>query len=417
MEISVPADFFSRQTPKSLQSFQAIAGCINESQLNQEILNLTTGELTERIKQQALRAGFDNSAVCPAIRLDAYPRFQEWLQRGYAGKMHYLEARAEAYANPQQVMEGVRSLLVLTTNYRTVEPQPPQPGQGRVSRYAWGNRDYHDVIHERLKALCRWITTHYPHSRNRGVVDTAPLLERQFAQLAGLGWQGKNTLLLNQQTGSLFFLAVVLTDLELVYDLPHAADHCGTCRACLDACPTDAFPEPYVLDARKCISYLTIELREPIPSELRDKMANWLFGCDVCQDVCPWNHRAPLSDLLEFYPAPDNNPVDLCALFRLDDAAFRRRFRQSPLWRSKRQGILRNAAILLGTQRLEASTSALVSGLNDVEPLVRGASAWALGRLTNQAAHEALCRRHVVEANDGVAGEIRDALANWQGTP
>ena len=193
-------------------------------------------------------------------------RLDEWLAAGYAGQMHYLADRREAYGDPNRVLDGVRSIVMLAMNYRTAEPAKPQAGEGRVSRYAWGDADYHDLIHERLDQLAEFLRSSVPEARVRGVVDTAPLLEREFAQLAGLGWIGKNTLLLNRDEGSWFFLAALLTDIELAYDSPHETDHCGTCRACLDACPTDAFPQPYVLDASRCISYLTIELRDAIPT-------------------------------------------------------------------------------------------------------------------------------------------------------
>jgi len=243
------------------------------------------------------------------------------------------------------------------------------------------------------------------------VVDTAPLLEREFAQLAGLGWIGKNTLLLNRQNGSLFFLAALLTDAELQYDNAQQTDHCGTCRACLDACPTNAFPQPYVLDASRCISYLTIELRSPIPAELRAGMGEWVFGCDVCQDVCPWNTKAPLSSEAAFQPRAASDPLDLIALFELDDDAFRARFRDTPLWRPRRRGMLRNAAIVLGNRPLEAAIPALVRGLNDEEPLVRGACAWALGRYDDREAVSALEQRLAIESDTQVRTEIQAALS------
>jgi epoxyqueuosine reductase len=229
--------------------------------------------------------------------------------------------------------------------------------------------------------------------------------------LAGLGWVGKNTLLLNRRLGSWFFLAALLTDVQLEPDEPHTADHCGTCRACLDACPTGAFVEPYVLDSRRCISYLTIELREPVPEELRSGVGEWLFGCDVCQDVCPWNRRPPHTSEPVFSPSEGANPVDLAALFELDDAAFRHRFRQTPLWRPKRRGLLRNAALVLGNRPTAAAFGGLARGLHDAEPLVRGACAWALGQYRTPSARALLTDRVEIEDDADVAREIQSALA------
>lgn len=337
--------------------------------------------LTAVLKQEATRLGFTLSGICPAVEPTGVNRLAEWLERGYAGQMEYLASRQHAYQHPRFVLEGARSIVMLGLPYTTAEAKPVQPGQGRISRYAWGDGDYHDVIHAKLKDLMAVLHTHAPGAKARGVVDSAPLLEREFAQLAGLGWIGKNTLLLNKPLGSYFFLAALLTDLLLDYDGPFAADHCGTCRACLDACPTNAFPQPYVLDATRCISYLTIELRDSIPSELRPGLGDWLFGCDVCQDVCPWNHRAPISSEPDFQAAPDSNPVDLVALFDLDDESFRRRFRHTPLWRARRRGILRNAALILGNQRYRVAIPALQRGSTDPEPLIREACQWALAQM------------------------------------
>ncbi|HET6882745.1 MAG TPA: tRNA epoxyqueuosine(34) reductase QueG [Pirellulales bacterium] len=337
-------------------------------------------ELTNALKHRAKELGFALTGICPAVTPSGMHRFHEWLDAGFAGEMSYLSERRAAYEHPRSVLDGVRSLMLLGLPYRTAEPAAVVPGQGRVSRYAWGD-DYHDLIHDRLKRLAALVVELAPQAKVRGVVDTAPLLEREFAQLAGLGWIGKNTLLLNKHFGSWFFLAALLTDHELDYDAPHEADHCGTCRACLDACPTAAFVAPYVLDSRRCISYLTIELRGPVPEELRPGVGDWLFGCDACQDVCPWNHRSPLAPEPAFQPAADANPMELAGLFALDDEAFRRRFRHTPLWRSKRRGLLRNAAIVLGNQRLPAAVPALKRGLTDSEPLVRDACRWALDQI------------------------------------
>jgi epoxyqueuosine reductase len=368
-------------------------------------------ELSDFIKSEASRLGFLLSGICPAVAPTGVSRLAEWLDRGYAGQMEYLAARQEAYSHPRHVLDGVRSIVMLGLPYSTIEPRLPQPGEGRISRYAWGEGDYHDLIHDKLRALIAAIRALAPAAKSRGVVDTAPLLEREFAQLAGLGWVGKHTLLINKPLGSYFFLAALLTDLELVYDEPFTADHCGSCRACLDACPTNAFPQPYVLDASRCISYLTIELRDHIPADLREGIGDWLFGCDICQEVCPWNHRAPTNDEPVFQPAADTNPIDLAALFDLDDDAFRRRFRHTPLWRARRRGILRNAAIILGNQRALAALPALIRGLHDSEPLIRAASAWALAQLNSLESPAALAARLEIEPDAAVHRAIEEALA------
>ncbi|MBX7166453.1 MAG: tRNA epoxyqueuosine(34) reductase QueG [Pirellulales bacterium] len=363
----------------------------------------------EQIKTAAAELGFSVVGICPAAQPPGLSHLDRWIAAGFAGEMGYFASRREAYADPAAVLDGVRSLIVLAMPYRTSEPPAEVEGRGRVARYAWGN-DYHDVIRERLAALGDSLQTLVPGARVRGVVDTAPLLERDFAQVAGLGWAGKNTLLLNRQQGSYFFLAVLLTDAELAYDQPFERDHCGTCRACLDACPTQAFIEPHVLDASRCVSYLTIEHRTAIPAELRAGVGDWLFGCDVCQDVCPWNRKAPTTTLAEFWPRDDRAAIELTALFELDDAEFRKRFRGTPLARPKRRGLLRNAAIVLGNQRNRAAVPTLIRALDDDEPLVRGAAAWALGQMGGPKAVAALTARLRAELDAEVAAEINAAL-------
>jgi epoxyqueuosine reductase len=298
---------------------------------------------------------------------------------------------------------------MLAMSYGSASPREPGAGQGRVSRYAWGAVDYHDLIHDRLRQLIARLRELRPEASARGVVDTAPLLERDFARLAGLGWIGKNTLLLNKTAGSWFFLAALLTDQELEYDAPYEADHCGSCRACLDACPTQAFPQPYVLDARRCLSYLTIELRGPVPDGLRERLGDWLFGCDICQEVCPWNRRAHPAGEEAFAPCSDRNPAELAGLFHLSDGAFRELFRRTPLWRPRRRGLLRNAALVLGNQKAAAATPALTRGLHDAEPLVRTACAWALGKVGGAAARQALKDALPNESDDAVRTEIEAA--------
>ena len=371
---------------------------------------------SDAIKDEARRLGFELAGVAPAVTPNGFGRLHEWLGRGFAGEMHYMKTHASVREHPRHVLDGARSVIMLAVNYRSAQPETPKPGQAVVSRYAWGTRDYHDVLREKLKRLADFIHSRRPGCRTRGIVDTAPLLERDFARLAGLGWFGKNTMLINKRTGSWLFLAALLVDFELKYDAPHKTSHCGTCTRCLDACPTKAFSEPYVLDARRCLSYLTIELRDaPIPEDLRSGVGAWLFGCDVCQSVCPWNRKAPVSQEEEFQPREDRTLVDAAALLELDEAEFQQRFAHSPLSRPGRRGLLRNAAIVLGNSGDLHAAGALIHALDDVEPLVRGAAAWALGRLGGHDAEAALQSRNQVEDNEQVLRELHHAL-HRQGT-
>ena len=371
---------------------------------------LHPNQISQPLKARALELGFQLTGICPAVSPTGTHHLDQWLAAGYAGKMDYMESRRAAYDHPANLLAGARSIVMLGMHYRSVEPVPPKTGQGRISRYAWGERDYHDLIRLRLHQLADWFRERLPNARTRGVVDTAPLLEREFAQLAGLGWIGKNTMLLNPRAGSYFFLAALLTDQPLDYDAPHDTGHCGSCTACLDACPTGAFVQPYQLDATRCISYLTIEHREAIAMELRPAMGEWLFGCDVCQEVCPWNRFAPQSPLDNFAPFQDTNPAELAALFELNEETFRRRYHRTPLWRSHRRGLLRNAAVILGNQKSTMALPALALGLVDREPVVRGASAWALGQLAGAAARDLLQQGLSKETDPEVRQEIEAAL-------
>ena len=376
---------------------------------------MTPSSLAAALKEEAARLGFDLAGATPAASPPGIDRFEQWLAEGHAGRMGYLADRAEAYRHPRHVLDGARSILMLGTNYRTAEPVPAKPGEGNVSRYAWGT-DYHELIRRRLHRLADFHQRLVPDARVRGVVDTAPLAERQFAQLAGLGWIGKNTLLLTKQFGSWLFLAALLTTEELAYDEPFGRGHCGSCRACLEACPTGALVEPYRLDARRCISYLTIELRDRgthaswVPPEFRGAIGDRLFGCDACQEACPWNRSTPTGTEEALGPRPGMNPVALAELFALSEDEFRNQFRHTPLWRSRRRGIVRNAAVVLGNRPHPAALPALVQGLQDPEPLVRAASAWALGRYTDSAAEKALQAQLTRESDPEVRDEIAAAL-------
>ena len=368
------------------------------------------------IVDQAKSLGFDLAGVVRAERFPELARTPEWLERGYAGEMKYLADPRRS--DPQTAMPGIRSVIVGLLNYNTDRPFSTDPSlpfdehnpNGWISRYAWGD-DYHDVLRERLDALGGSLRKRVPESfEARTYVDTGPVQERVLAKYAGLGWLGKNTLLLNQMLGSFFFLGVILTTLDLeptlaTDELP-PPDLCGSCRRCLDECPTQAFVEPYVMDARKCISYLTIELRGAIPEEFREPMGNHVFGCDSCQDVCPWNRRAPIVTMPQFQPRVfsqrENEESETKApcqeesfylprldwLLGLSEAEFRELFRGSPVKRTKWRGLIRNACIALGNSGMQrgmpnhARFSGLLERLIASEDQVIAESAhWALSRI------------------------------------
>lgn len=374
--------------------------------------------LVSDLKSAAFAEGFSQFGIAPAVEPRGYSRLIDWIESGFAGSMHYIADRRDAYRHPRSIVEGARSVVVLAYPYAHVARTTLEAGRGRLAGYLSSGDDYHDVIHPKLKRLRDLLQKSHPDSRTRGVIDTAPLMERDFGRLAGLGWQGKNTLLINKSAGSYFFLAALVTDLALPADLPHESDHCGTCRRCLDACPTDAFPEPGVLDATRCISYLTIENRGAIPEPLREPIGSWVFGCDVCQEVCPWNRprRAAPGGSQAMEPGQGAivedawDSLELLGLFDLDDEQFRAEFRKTPLWRARRSGVLRNAAIVLGNQESAESLPALQKGLVDQDPLVRGASAWAIGKIGTTVASRTLRERLTVEADGQVRGEIERAL-------
>jgi epoxyqueuosine reductase len=368
------------------------------------------------IVHQAKSLGFDRCGVVRAEKFPELERISEWLASGYAGEMKYLADPRRS--DPQSAMPQIRSVIVCLLNYNTAQPlstDSPAPHgdrepRGWISRYAWGD-DYHEVLRARLNSLVDFLRERFRDPfEARAYVDTGPVQERVLAKYAGLGWLGKNTLLLNHTFGSFFFLGVILTTLDLeptlaANELP-PPDLCGNCRQCLDACPTQAFVEPYVLDARKCISYLTIELRSSIPEEFREPMGHHVFGCDICQDVCPWNRRAPTATLQEFQPRVFSSqeekrtgtsqlPADetlflprLEWLASLSEAEFREVFRGSPIKRTKWRGLVRNACIALGNSNLRRSTVAQARIIQLLERLetspeqvIAESARWALSRI------------------------------------
>jgi epoxyqueuosine reductase len=277
------------------------------------------------------------------------------------------------------VLPGAKSVIVCAINYNTDRPYTSHnPERAWVSRYAWGE-DYHDTLQEKLRALARWIESNAP-AKTRTYVDTGPLTERVFARYAGIGWFGKNTCIINQRAGSWLFLGCVLTDLELTPDTP-PPDRCGTCTRCLDACPTDAFVAPYVLDSRKCISYTTIELRGGIPEESREGIGHHLFGCDICQDVCPWNRRAPITDNAAFSPKDGLFWPELETLLDFSEDDWKRAIRGTPLKRAKVKGLLRNLMVVAGNSRLRRLIPRLERFLQHDDEHVRTHASWAIRKL------------------------------------
>lgn len=337
--------------------------------------------LTEAIKAQALTLGFDLVAVGPADPPEHADSFRRWIDAGHAGTMGYLERRLPERVDPRRVLADARSVVTVALNYH--QGESPDASWKAVARYAWG-RDYHDVMTPRLEALARFIGE-AAGARGKCYVDTGPLLERDLAARAGLGWVGKNTMLLNPGLGSWFFIGVLLTTAELVYGEP-LPDRCGTCRACLDACPTDAFVAPRVLDATRCVSYLTIELKGAIPEALRAGVGDRMYGCDVCQSCCPWNIRfsrelgAPAFAAREAIAGKDARQL-ACDLLGMTPEEFSRAFKGSPMKRAKLRGLKRNAAVVLGNVGTLEDVPVLEQALDDPEPLVREHAAWALARL------------------------------------
>jgi epoxyqueuosine reductase len=388
--------------------------------------------LSARIRARALELGFAQVGIAPVHPTPHGDAYARWLDAGMHGEMGYL-ARPDAVAkrlDPQVLVPEVRSAVVVALHYhRGDDPQGAahsgDPARPIVARYAVGD-DYHELMQARLIAFQDWISQELLPVRGRAYVDTGAVLERELAQRAGLGWQGRNTMLLHPRRGSYFFVGEVLLDVELEYDEPFTQDHCGTCQRCVEACPTgallgrDASGAP-LMDARRCISYLTIELKGPIPRELRPAIGNRVYGCDICQEVCPWNRFAPATAEQALLPRAGLDTATLVEWMGMTQEDFSRRFKSSPVKRTKRRGLLRNVAVALGNGRSPEAVPALVSALDDDEPLVRGHAAWALGRVAaaseasppvRAAVAEALRRRLSVELDAWVSEELTLALSS-----
>jgi epoxyqueuosine reductase len=344
--------------------------------------------LEQAIKEKARRLGFSLAGVTSPEPPPHLSTFERWLGAGRYGEMSYLaDERSRARrADPRTILLECKSILVLAAPY--ADPEPAQASEatgpspsGRVAAYAWGD-DYHNVFPPRLQELVDFIEEQVGHPvPNRYYTDTGPLLERDLAQRAGLGWIGKNTCLINPKHGSYFLLAEILLGLELEPDPPFTTDQCGTCTRCIESCPTGCILPDRTIDARRCISYLTIELKDDIPEELRPLLGEWVFGCDVCQTVCPWNRFASPEGDASFSPRPDTPTPNLIQELALSPEAFNRKFKNSPVKRAKRRGYLRNVAVAAGNAQDEATIPALERAQNDEEELVREHATWALKKL------------------------------------
>ncbi len=347
-------------------------------------------QIASAVKDAAREAGFDLAGIASVHEFPELARFPEWIAAGRSGEMKYLESRDDAgnlrRASLKSAFPWARSVVVCSVNYNTAHPYSTnvnQPGHGWISRYAWSREDYHESVLRRLREvetkLKDFCAGDVPETR--AYVDTGPIVERVYAKYAGVGWLGKNTCLINQQIGSWLFLGVIITSLELSPDLP-APDRCGTCTRCIEACPTNAIVAPYELDSNKCISYLTIEKRGPIPEELRAGIGHQVFGCDICQDVCPWNRKAPATDKPEFQPREGLVNPALAWLAEISQEEFRETFRGSPVKRGKWSGLRRNTLIAIGNSGEAALLPTLERAEADPDPVIADTAKWAKQRLT-----------------------------------
>ncbi len=364
--------------------------------------------LSSCIRNEALRMGFSRIGIARITQLPWKDHFNKWLEEGLHGRMLYLERQAQKRRNPGLVLKGARSLLVLAANYNTGHESADSPLKGRISRYAWGN-DYHTVIKSRLENLLKFIQSQESSAEGLSYVDTGPVMEKVWGAQTALGWMGKHTNLVSRTLGSWFFIGVILLNLELEYNRPER-DYCGKCSRCIAACPTGAIIAPYVLDARRCISYLTIELRSTIPRSLRPLIGNRIFGCDDCQEVCPWNRFAVSTADKEFHVNEEILTPNLMALARITDSEFKSRFKTSPILRATRNGFVRNAVVALGNSGESKAVPVLEEALNDGSPLVRAHAAWALGQIATPLADRKLKLAHAKEKTAMVLDEIVMAL-------
>jgi epoxyqueuosine reductase len=362
-------------------------------------------EKTLRIEIFAKELGFDGFGVALEVSSKSIKNYKEWLNLNYQGEMSYMSRNIEKRSSLNAVLSGVQSVVCLRTNYLTEEKDMGfvnKKNTGDISLYAL-NEDYHEVLIERHRQLEKKIRQEFEGCQTKIYIDTGPILEKPLAQNAGLGWIGKHTNLITEHIGSYYFISEILVDTILKVSEP-ALDKCGTCTSCIDICPTKAIVAPYILDSRKCISYLTIELKGVIPVEFRKAIGNHIYGCDDCQIVCPWNSFAVKTDEKSF--SAGDGSFQLIELMRMDDEAFRKRFKKSPVKRTKRRGLLRNVAVALGNSGNPSAVDPLIDALADHEPLIRAHVVWALGELLGEKALPILNETLKNEEEDVVKNEI-----------
>jgi len=365
-------------------------------------------EFSKSLRAQVRSLGFAKIAISRPERLDERNGLKSWLEAGHHGDMLWMQRDPEKRLDPRLLFDDCRSVVTLAMNYYSPEKHSENAWEGKISRYAWG-MDYHAVAKNRLRKLLEWIRSEEPTATGVAYCDTGPIMDKAWAHKSGLGWIGKHSNLISRDWGSWLFLSELLLNLELDTD-SEDRNYCGTCQRCMAACPTQAIVAPYIVDARRCISYLTIELRGSIPREFRRSIGSRIFGCDDCQDVCPWNRFAQITDEGAFRPASGNHTPDLKDLMTITEEEFRSRFAQSPIRRAKYAGFLRNVAVALGNSRDPAVCGVLIKSLNHSEPLVREHVAWALGEIGGKQVYEALLARLQVETSAGVREEIALAL-------
>lgn len=369
--------------------------------------------LTRMVKTEAFRLGFHLVGITTPEKPTHWDVFEQWLAEGYHADMAWMatERARQRRANPRLILPECQSILMLGIQYNASHLSDDTNGQ--IASYAWGD-DYHDVLPERLKALIAFLESVVGHVvPNRWYTDTGPILERELAQRAGLGWIGKNSNLINPKIGSYFLLAEIFLGIALPHDAPFSSDHCGTCTRCIEACPTACILPNRTVDANRCLSYLTIERKDAIPTALRDKMGDWIFGCDICQQVCPWNKDSTdFQADAAFAPRSGVPPTELAAELKLSPGDFNRKFKNSPIKRAKRRGYLRNVAIVMGNTQDKANVPALVEALRDIEALVRAHAAWALAKIGGDEARAALQSASSREADTNVQLEIQAARSS-----